>query len=152
MNEDKVQETWIAMAEEILELTPCSECDGTGSIPHQVSEEEWEAQQCQTCHQVRFPVERAILAAFNIVHAQGFDRGKITGGVEGRVEMDRKLREKLDKEIWQLAKLNLGSCSCHISPPCFKCQQGSEEFVAGYNEGLSDACAIILPLEATNEL
>lgn len=36
---------------------PCinTSCDNNGSIPHQVYEDEWEAEQCQYCFEVRFP-------------------------------------------------------------------------------------------------
>ena len=30
-------------------------CDGEGNIPHQISEDEWEAEQCQYCYEIRFP-------------------------------------------------------------------------------------------------
>lgn len=33
----------------LLEVATCPNCDGSGSIPHQVSEDEWEAEQCQWC-------------------------------------------------------------------------------------------------------
>lgn len=32
-----------------------SNCDGRGNIPHQVGENEWEAQQCQYCAEIRLP-------------------------------------------------------------------------------------------------
>lgn len=32
-------------------------CDGRGNIPHQTSEDEWEAEQCQFCYEFRFKVE-----------------------------------------------------------------------------------------------
>jgi len=44
--------------EEIRVAFPCidSSCDQNGCIPHQVAEEEWEAQQCEFCYKIRFPM------------------------------------------------------------------------------------------------
>lgn len=39
-----------------------SGCDQHGVIPNQVGEDEWEAQQCQFCYEVRFPHIEAVLA------------------------------------------------------------------------------------------
>ena len=33
----------------LLKVSKCPACDGSGSIPHQVREGEWEAEQCQWC-------------------------------------------------------------------------------------------------------
>lgn len=48
--------------EEVMNDFPCinSQCDGYGNIPHQVSEEEWEAEQCQFCFEYRFPFKELI--------------------------------------------------------------------------------------------
>ena len=39
---------------------PCKEfnCDSNGTIANQVSEDEWEPQQCQFCYEVRFPFKQ----------------------------------------------------------------------------------------------
>lgn len=46
-----------ALVEAFREKVPCiqSDCDGFGNIPNQVGENEWEAQQCQYCDEVRLP-------------------------------------------------------------------------------------------------
>jgi hypothetical protein len=33
----------------LLRVAKCPNCDGSGSIPHQVGEGEWEQEQCQWC-------------------------------------------------------------------------------------------------------
>lgn len=45
--------------EEVMKDFTCinSQCDGYGNIPHQVSEDEWEAEQCQFCFEYRFPLK-----------------------------------------------------------------------------------------------
>jgi hypothetical protein len=54
------------MEQEILEKFrkefPCiqSDCDGSGNIPHQVAEGEWEAQQCEFHAKYLFPLEKFI--------------------------------------------------------------------------------------------
>ena len=35
----------------LLEHARCPNCDGSGSIPQQVAEQEWEAEQCQWCYE-----------------------------------------------------------------------------------------------------
>jgi hypothetical protein len=35
--------------EKLLELAKCPDCDGSGSIPHQFQDGEWDQQQCQWC-------------------------------------------------------------------------------------------------------
>jgi len=41
---------------------PCinSSCDGAGNIPHQVNDDEWEAEQCQFCFEYRFKAVKFI--------------------------------------------------------------------------------------------
>lgn len=48
---------------QFLEKFKCidSGCDQTGTIPHQIGDDEWEAQQCQFCSEVRFPAADFIL-------------------------------------------------------------------------------------------
>lgn len=43
---------------ELAELFKCIDdrCDNRGNIPHQVSDDEWEAQKCQFCFEKRFPM------------------------------------------------------------------------------------------------
>ena len=36
----------------LISVARCPACDGSGSIPHQVQEDEWEAEQCQWCYEV----------------------------------------------------------------------------------------------------
>jgi len=33
----------------LLRLAACPACDGSGSIPHQIYDDQWEAEQCQWC-------------------------------------------------------------------------------------------------------
>ncbi len=33
----------------LLAVAKCPACDGAGSIPHQIGDNEWEAEQCQWC-------------------------------------------------------------------------------------------------------
>ena len=35
----------------LLTVAVCPACDGSGSIPHQIAEDEWEAEQCQWCYE-----------------------------------------------------------------------------------------------------
>lgn len=35
----------------LLSLAKCDTCDGSGAIPVQVAPNEWEADQCQWCHE-----------------------------------------------------------------------------------------------------
>ena|SRR3990167_10000651 len=42
-------EGFIAVPKDLLEAAICPECDGSGGIPYQVSETDWEQQQCQWC-------------------------------------------------------------------------------------------------------
>ena len=46
------------------EKFPCiqSDCDGKGSIPHQVAEDEWEAQQCEFHAKYLFPFKALLLS------------------------------------------------------------------------------------------
>ena len=43
--------------EDFLATFKCidSSCDQNGCVPHQISDNEWEAQQCQYCWEIRFP-------------------------------------------------------------------------------------------------
>lgn len=34
---------------ELLRVAQCPACDGSGAIPHQIGEGDWELQQCQWC-------------------------------------------------------------------------------------------------------
>lgn len=55
-----------AAEERFSEVIKCinSSCDGKGSIPVQVGEEEWEAEQCQYCFEIRFPAIEAFKKEF----------------------------------------------------------------------------------------
>ena len=49
------------IAEKVAEITKefvCIDgsCDNNGCIPYQVSEDEWEARQCEFCYKIRFPI------------------------------------------------------------------------------------------------
>ena len=48
INEDDVIIN-IEKLEELLQLAKCPDCDGSGSIPHQFMDGEWDQQQCQWC-------------------------------------------------------------------------------------------------------
>ena len=38
---------------DLLKMAKCPNCDGSGAIPHQVADQEWEAEQCQWCDEVK---------------------------------------------------------------------------------------------------
>ena len=42
-------EAKLAQVEALLAVAVCPACDGSGGIPHQISDDEWEQQQCQWC-------------------------------------------------------------------------------------------------------
>lgn len=44
-----VREARVANLEALLKAAKCPNCDGSGSIPRQVAEDDWEAEQCQWC-------------------------------------------------------------------------------------------------------
>jgi hypothetical protein len=58
--------------EKAREKLPCinPSCDGHGNIPHQVSENEWEAEQCQFCYEYRLqPLDDVIKQVYeDVVH------------------------------------------------------------------------------------
>lgn len=56
--------TQIELRTKILEAFPCIDvsCDQQGTIPHQVSDNEWEPEQCQFCWERRFPAADQILS------------------------------------------------------------------------------------------
>ena len=37
----------------LLKVAKCPNCDGSGGIPHQVAEAEWEQEQCQWCDEIK---------------------------------------------------------------------------------------------------
>ena len=37
----------------LLDVAKCPNCDGSGGISHQVTEDEWEQEQCQWCDEAR---------------------------------------------------------------------------------------------------
>lgn len=49
------------VAKEVTMLYKCptTNCDGYGTIANQISDTEWEPQQCQYCYEVRFPLIEA---------------------------------------------------------------------------------------------
>ena len=55
----------------------CPNCNNDGCIPHQVGEDEWEAQQCEFCYEVpwsRFNINRIIET-----HQKSIRTGRIDG-------------------------------------------------------------------------
>ena len=46
-------------------------CDQKGTIPHRVSEDEWEAEQCEYCYKVRFPLIEKFEQALTQAKEQG---------------------------------------------------------------------------------
>lgn len=51
------------------EKFPCIQegCDNNGSIPNQVSEDEWEQQQCQYCDEKRLPAKEFIKSELTLL-------------------------------------------------------------------------------------
>ena len=45
-------------------------CDGQGNIPHQISEDEWEAQQCQFHAEYLFPLKKLIQSEIDLAVAK----------------------------------------------------------------------------------
>ncbi len=37
----------------LLKVAKCPNCDGSGAMPHQVADGEWEAEQCQWCDETK---------------------------------------------------------------------------------------------------
>jgi len=71
-----------------------SDCDQNGSIPHQVSDDEWEAQQCQFCFEYRFPIKSFITST------------RLSAYKEGKKDALKKVLESLpEDEETSLSKL-----------------------------------------------
>jgi hypothetical protein len=51
------------LREKVTLAIPCMnlDCDLHGAIPHQVSAEEWEPEQCQYCYEVRLPAIEVVM-------------------------------------------------------------------------------------------
>lgn len=49
-------------------------CDGQGNIPHQVSEDEWEAQQCQFHAEYLFPLKDFIQSEIDLARREERER------------------------------------------------------------------------------
>jgi len=48
----------LAEAIALLRVADCPNCDGSGGIPRQVAEEQWELEQCQWCDELHSLLER----------------------------------------------------------------------------------------------
>lgn len=66
-----------------------SDCDGNGCIPHQVAEDEWEAEQCQFHAEYLFPIKSHITSEVHLTIEQ----------VEKWVEGRRMPVDKPDEDV-----------------------------------------------------
>ena len=48
----------LAEAIALLRVADCPNCDGSGGIPRQVAEEQWELEQCQWCDELHSLLDR----------------------------------------------------------------------------------------------
>ena len=66
--------------EDFLATFKCidSSCDQNGCVPHQISDDEWEAQQCQYCWEIRFPAADKLNTLIDsvLLHAQSCENAR----------------------------------------------------------------------------
>lgn len=83
--------------EKIKAVFPCidSSCDQDGCIPHQVGEDEWEAQQCEFCYKIRFPMLEE--AEKQIEERDRLSREEFIAHVKGDIGSRNIMLEELTK-------------------------------------------------------
>ena len=75
-------------------------CDGQGNIPHQISEDEWEAQQCQFHAEYLFPLKKLIQSEIDLAVAK--KEKEIVESIEQTLELscvDDRLLGKTDEYL-----------------------------------------------------
>ena len=78
----------------------CPNCNNDGCIPHQVGEDEWEAQQCEFCYEVpwsRFNINMIIETHQKSIRTGRIDGTKFTNVKTGRLDSTKSNQSNIPK-------------------------------------------------------
>lgn len=97
-----------------------SSCDQRGSIPHQIADDEWEAEQCQFCFEYRFPLQdfirKTLLEHEKLIREQVADETKAALAIINSIkDTVKEAADAIENGRAAITPKKEGKC-CHL---CF---------------------------------